>query len=126
MFELNSTSLKRLQGVHPDLVRVVKHAIEISPVDFVITEGLRGKQRQEELVKKGASQTLNSRHLTGHAIDVAAKVEGEISWNWAYYTTISKAMKQAAKELEVPIVWGGDWTTLKDGCHFELDRKKYG
>jgi peptidoglycan L-alanyl-D-glutamate endopeptidase CwlK len=25
----------------------------------------------------------------------------------------------------VPIVWGGDWRTFKDGPHFELDRRKY-
>ena len=115
----------RLNGVHPELVKVVKRAIQITEVDFMVTEGLRTKARQVELVKAGASRTMNSRHITGHAVDVAAMVGGKVRWDWALYPKIAKAMKQAADELDVMIVWGGDWKSFKDGPHFELDRRYY-
>lgn len=124
-YSLSQRSLRNLEGVHPDLVAVVERAIKITPVDFVVTEGRRSRQRQEELVRQGASQTLNSRHLTGHAVDVAALADGKVSWKWSYYEQIASAVKQAAEELGVPITWGGDWKSLKDGPHFELDRSKY-
>jgi peptidoglycan L-alanyl-D-glutamate endopeptidase CwlK len=110
-FVLSRLSLSRLEGVHPDLVKVVKRAIEITEVDFRVSEGLRTKARQAELVKSGASQTQNSRHLTGHAVDLDYK--------------IADAVKQAAKELNVPIEWGGDWKTFKDGPHFQLPWGSY-
>jgi peptidoglycan L-alanyl-D-glutamate endopeptidase CwlK len=119
-FSLNERSLRNLKGVKPELVEVVHRAAEISPVYFVVTEGLRTVQRQAELVAKGASKTMNSKHITGRAIDVAAFPNGKLSWEWKYYTVISQAFKQAAKELEVPIKWGGDWRTFKDAPHFEL------
>lgn len=121
---LSKRSLDNLKGVHPDLAAVVHRAIQITPVDFAVIEGLRTVTRQKELVAAGASKTMNSRHLTGHAVDLAAYVNG-IRWDWPLYDAIAVAVKQAAKELEVAIVWGGDWTTFKDGPHFELDRRKY-
>ena len=124
-FNFGERSLRNLRGVHPDLVAVARKALELSSVDFVVTEGLRTKERQAELMAAGASKTMNSRHLTGHAIDVAAVVAGGVRWDWPLYARIAIAMKQAAKELSVPIVWGGDWRTFKDGPHFELDRKRY-
>lgn len=124
-FRLSSRSLARLDGVHPDLIRVVKRAIQITPVDFGITEGLRTKERQKDLVDQGASRTLNSRHLTGHAVDVVAYVGSEVRWDWPLYPKIAAAFRQAAKEEGVPIIWGGDWPRLRDGPHFELDRKAY-
>lgn len=124
-FNLSARSRSRLVGVHPDLIKVVKRAIEITPTDFMITEGLRTPTRQAALVKAGASQTLNSRHITGHAVDIAAMVGREVRWDWPLYPPIAAAFKQAAKELSVPIVWGGDWRSLRDGPHFELDRKVY-
>lgn len=124
-FRLSSRSQARLDGVHPDLVRVVKRAIQITQVDFGITEGLRTKERQKELVAKGASRTMNSRHLTGHAVDVAAYIGSEVRWDWPLYPKIAAAFRQAAKEERVPITWGGDWPKLRDGPHFELDRKAY-
>lgn len=123
-FKLSKRSRDNLQGVHPDLVRVVERAIEITEVDFVVIEGLRTPARQAELVKAGASQTQNSRHLTGHAVDLAAWV-GTVRWDWPLYPRIAAAVKQAAKELGVPIEWGGDWTSFKDGPHFQLPRKAY-
>ena len=125
MFVLGSVSKNNLKGVHPDLVKVVERAISLTTVDFRVIEGLRSKQRQVELVNKGASKTLNSRHITGHAVDVAALVGGTIRWDWPLYDKIAKAFKQASKELNIPIVWGGDWKTFKDGPHFELDRNVY-
>ncbi len=124
-FVLSTKSRQRLAGVHPDLVRVVERAIALTPVDFVVTEGLRTVARQKTLVAAGASQTMNSRHITGHAVDVAALVGREVRWDWPLYAQISTAFKKAAAELGIPIIWGGDWKSLKDGPHFELDRKQY-
>lgn len=121
-FRLSARSRARLAGVHPALIAVVEAAIVRSPVDFMITEGLRTPARQAALVKAGASRTHKSRHLTGHAVDVAALVEGQVRWDWPLYGRIAEAFKTAALELKVPIVWGGDWRTLRDGPHFELDR----
>lgn len=132
---LDVRSLKRLEGVHSDLVAVVIRAAEISEQPFIITEGLRTIERQKKLVAAGASTTLRSRHLTGHAVDVAAFVDMDgsgdytsgdnIRWDWPLYSRIASAMKGAAFQLNIPIIWGGDWKTFKDGPHFELDRKQY-
>lgn len=119
-FELNARSLRRLKGVNPDMVEVVHRAAEICPVYFVVTEGLRTVKRQAELVARGASKTMNSKHITGRAIDVAAFPCGKLSWQWKHYLIISKAFKQAAEELDIRIRWGGDWKRFKDGPHFEL------
>lgn len=122
---LGRRSKQRLKGVHPDLVRVVKRAIEITEVDFAVLEGMRTIERQRELFNKGASKTLNSRHLTGHAVDLGAWVDGTISWDWPHYRKIADAMKQAAEELSVAINWGGDWDGFPDGPHFQLSWKEY-
>lgn len=122
--ELSQRDLTRLEGVHVDLVRVVRRAAELMPpdLDFIITEGLRTKEKQIQLVKVGASQTVHSRHLTGHAVDLAARVNGEVRWDWPLYDRIAAAMKTAAQELAIPLTWGGDWRSLRDGPHFELPR----
>lgn len=124
-FVLGSRSRAKLKGVHPDLVRVVELALTYSPHDFTITEGLRTVARQRELKAAGASQTMNSRHITGHAIDFAVLVGGKVRWDWPLYGQVAEAFKRAAKELNVPIIWGGDWRSLRDGPHVELDRKRY-
>jgi peptidoglycan L-alanyl-D-glutamate endopeptidase CwlK len=124
-FQLSSRSLAKLEGVHPDLVRVVKRALELSEVDFAVVEGLRTQARQRQLVQAGASQTMDSRHLTGHAVDLAPYIGGQIRWDWPPFYKIADAMKAAAKELGVSLNWGGDWTTLKDGPHWQLDRRFY-
>lgn len=123
-FALGAKSLARLEGVHPDLVRVVKRAIEITPIDFTVTEGLRTVDRQRALVAAGASQTMKSRHITGHAVDLAALVLGEVRWDWPLYAKLAGAMKAAAKEVAVPLEWGGDWK-MKDGPHFQLPWANY-
>ncbi|CAN5261619.1 M15 family metallopeptidase [soil metagenome] len=125
MSVLSRRSRDRLVGVHPALVAVVEAAIVRTPVDFMITEGLRTRERQAALVRAGASRTLNSRHLTGHAVDVCALIEGKVRWDWPLYPRIAGAFKAAALELDTPIVWGGDWPKLRDGPHFELDRRVF-
>lgn len=124
-FKLSNQSVGKLQGVHPDLRRVVARAIQISEIDFKVIEGRRSLVRQKELVAAGASQTLNSRHLTGHAVDLVALVNKKVRWDWPLYAIIAKAMKAAAKELNVPLEWGGDWKKFKDGPHFQLPFKQY-
>jgi peptidoglycan L-alanyl-D-glutamate endopeptidase CwlK len=115
-FKLSPRSLKALQGVHPDLVRVVQATIEISTVDFVVTEGLRTRERQTELVAAGASQTMASRHLVGadgfgHAVDLAAWV-GEVRWDMGLYYQIATAVQRASRSMSVPVRWGGAWVRL--------------
>ena len=124
-FRFSSRSLRNLEGVHPDLVAVAHRALQLTEIDFLVTEGLRTREKQIELVKAGASRTTRSRHLTGHAIDVAAWVAGGVRWDWPLYEEISRAFKQAAFELKVPIVWGGDWKSFRDGPHYELSRTEY-
>lgn len=124
-YTLGSRSRANLAGVHPELVRVVERAIERSEIDFTVTEGMRTATRQAQLLAAGASRTMQSRHLTGHAVDLAALVGGQVRWDWPLYARLAAAMKAAAAELGVALVWGGDWRTLKDGPHFELDRKVY-
>lgn len=119
-FKLSQRSLDRLKGVDEDLVSVVKRAIEITTVDFAVIEGLRTPERQKELMEKGFSQTLLSKHLVGRAVDLGAWVDNTVSWEKAPYLEIAKAMKQAAKELNVSIRWGGDFKSFFDGPHFEL------
>jgi peptidoglycan LD-endopeptidase CwlK len=122
-YVLGKRSKERLEGVHPDLVAVVERAIEISKVDFTVLEGVRTRERQKELFDKGASKTMNSRHLTGHAVDLAP---WPIDWNdLGRFRIMSEAVKMASVELEVPVTWGGDWRSFYDGPHFELDRKAY-
>lgn len=125
MHTLGPRSKQRLKGVHPDLVKVVERAIQITEVDFTVIEGLRTPERQKALVEAGASQTINSRHLTGHAVDLGAWVGDEVRWDWPLYHKIAAAMKEAARLEGVRIVCGADWRTFKDGPHFELDRKAY-
>lgn len=124
-FQLGKRSLQRLEGVHPDLVKVVKRAITITPIDFTVLEGLRTEEQQRENVRKGVSQTMKSRHLTGHAVDVVPLVNGDVSWDWKHYYPLAEAMKTAASQLGISIEWGGDWKTLKDGPHFQLPWAKY-
>lgn len=123
-FAFSQRSRRALEGVHPDLVRVAERALELTEVDFMVTEGVRSIERQRALVAARASRTMNSRHITGHAIDVAAWVGG-VRWDWPLYPRIAEAFKGAAAELGVPIVWGGDWPRFRDGPHFELDRDVY-
>ncbi len=124
-YSFGTKSSERLAQVHPDLQRVFNEAIKNSPLDFSITEGLRTKERQKELFSAGKSQTMNSRHLTGKAVDIAVLVDGQITWDFPKYQVVADHIKKVAKELKIDIVWGGDWQSFKDGPHFELHRSVY-
>ena len=121
-YSLGNKSLQTLEGVHPDLVAVVKLAITLTEQDFSVGEGLRSVERQKKLVAAGKSTTMNSRHITGHAVDLFPY---PVSWDWKYFHPIADAMKQAAKQLDVDLQWGGDWKSFPDGPHFQLSRKAY-
>jgi peptidoglycan L-alanyl-D-glutamate endopeptidase CwlK len=125
MFKLSQKSVDRLTGVHEDLVKIVNQAIKISPVDFAVLEGLRTLCRQRELYAAGATQTMNSRHLTGHAVDLVALVGGKACWHPRVYDKIAGAMFEVAAKNNVPLIWGGNWLTFKDCPHFELNRNFY-
>lgn len=124
-FRLGDRSRSRLRGVHPDLVGVVERAIQITEVDFTVLEGLRTLERQKQLLAAHATTTLRSRHLTGHAVDLGAWVNGEVRWDWPLYYKIADAMKAAAAEIRQPIEWGGDWRSFKDGPHWQLPWASY-
>lgn len=123
MFKFGVKSLERLKGVHPDLVKVVTRALELSSVDFSVSEGLRTKERQAELVKQGVSRTMNSRHITGHAVDLYPVSNPDNKWTPEDFAPIVKAMKEAAKELNISVVHGADWGW--DHPHHELNRALY-
>tara|TARA_Y100000389_G_scaffold48668_1_gene43981 strand:+ start:3105 stop:3557 length:453 start_codon:yes stop_codon:yes gene_type:complete len=110
-FKLSQRSLSRLEGVDDALVAVVQRAIEVTTIDFGVTEGLRTIERQQELVDRGASKTMKSKHLNGSAVDLVAYLGSRVSWELNLYDNIADAMKQAAMELDVAVRWGGAWTT---------------
>lgn len=138
---LGQRSLSRLEGLHPDLVRVVKKAADMSDLDFTVLEGLRSVDRQKQLMKQSATRTMNSRHITGHAVDLGAMVGGSVRWDWALYLKLAEVVRIAASRENVPIRWGGTWKLLSDiqgpitarilsrsfpdGPHFELPRSVY-
>ena len=122
---LSARSKKRIADIHPDLQKVIERAITLTEVDFTVLEGMRTKTRQKKLFKSGASSTMNSRHLTGHAVDLGAYIAGSVRWDWPLYYKIADAVKRAARELEINIEWGGDWKSFKDGPHFQLSWAEY-
>lgn len=152
-FRLSKRSEERLEGVHPDLVEVVRLAIQITPHDFGVSEGVRDLDRQRDLVRRGLSQTLDSRHLTGHAVDLVAMDGRSAVWDWPAYYVIADAMMTATRARDTALRWGGAWhvtdiretelpaeelssdyVTLRrsegrrpflDGPHFELPRAVY-
>lgn len=109
MYKLSKTSLKRLEGVDEKLVNVVKQAIEITTIDFGVIEGLRSLRRQKQLYANGATQTLNSKHIEGKAVDLVAYLGSRISWELNLYDNIADAIRIAAIENQVPIRWGAAW-----------------
>ena len=122
-FKLSARSRARLIGVHPDLVRVVERAITVTIFDFCVIEGVRTLAKQAEYYRKGKSMTMNSRHLTGHAVDLAPWVNGTIEWNSdAAWEGIADAMKSASGDLGISVEWGGDWQRFVDKPHFQLSR----
>lgn len=151
-FKLGTRSLAELKGVHPDLVAVVKRAIVLTVQDFSVHDGIRTLAEQQRLVAAGASQTLDSRHITGHAVDLVPYINGKLRWEWPPIYRIADAVRVAARENGTPIRWGGAWDVdftdstaspedlvsgyvgrrrksglraFIDGPHFELPRASY-
>lgn len=123
--KLNDKSQQKLFEVHEDLASVIYRAAEIGDIEFIVTEGLRTVEKQKQLVAKGASQTMRSRHLTGHAVDLAVIIDGEARWDWPLYHNLADIVKEAAYIEHIPIEWGGDWLKFKDGPHYQLPHSKY-
>lgn len=124
--ELNERSKNNLKGVNQklvDLVNLVAKNIDtdLPNYEFIITEGLRTKEKQKEMVEKGLSQTMNSKHLFGNAVDIAVVLNKNVTWNFEEYKKVANVFKKYAKILNLNLVWGGDWKTLKDGPHFEIN-----
>jgi len=111
-YNLSQKSLNELQGVDPRLVAVVKRAIQLTTVDFGVTEGLRSVETQKKYVAAGKSQTMKSKHIDGKAVDLVAYVDGKVSWELNLYDNIADAMAKAAKELGLPLKWGAAWNVL--------------
>lgn len=125
-YKLSAISDKNLNGVHQDLISVVRFALTLTSIDFRVIEGVRNMARQRQLVRNGKSQTLRSRHLTGHAVDIVPLINNQIPWeNWRAFEHVACAMKVSAVELNIPVKWGGDWINFKDGPHYELCRLTY-
>lgn len=129
-FRLSKRSQERLNGVHPDLIKVVYRALEVTKVDFSVIEGLRTVEKQKEYVAKGVSKTMASRHLTGHAVDLYPVGNPT---PWAKCKDVAEAMLRASSELGIAVRWGGDWDMdgdskderFYDGPHFELLKRDY-
>ena len=114
-FRLSQRSMDRLEGVHPDMTAVVERAIQLTKVDFGVTEGVRTLEKQKENVAAGRSQTMASKHLLqddgfSHAVDVVAYIGPDVSWELNVYDDICDAFKQAAEEIGVSIKWGAAWS----------------
>lgn len=109
MFELGKKSLAELDGVKPQLVRVVKRAIAISTIDFCVHDGIRTVEEQRRHVATGVSKTMNSDHLRGEAVDLVPWIEGKPRWWWPPIYQIAAAMHRAATELDIELQWGCVW-----------------
>lgn len=124
---LNERSIKNLKGVNQKLVDIVYLADKIleqknTGLGFIITCGLRTVEEQKRMVEIGASDTMDSKHLTGHAVDLAATVDGLVKWDWPLYAKLNEVMQEAAKKQGVKLGWGGYWKKPADGPHFQIDR----
>ena len=132
-FNLSHRSLAKLEGVNPQMVAVVQHAIKLTKVDFGVTEGLRSVERQKELVAAGKSQTMASKHIEGRAVDLVAYIGSDVAWELNLYDDIADAMKAAANKLGVPIRWGAAWHiddirqwngTMEDAMNAYIDLRR--
>ena len=124
-FHYSKVSLARLKTVDPRLQRLFLEVIKVTPIDVSIVCGKRSLEEQAAAVRSGASSTMNSRHLTGHAVDVAPFVGGGISWDWKYFDLLAPVVKRVARDLLIPVEWGGDWPnnppkSFRDGPHWQI------
>ena len=118
--ELSKLSLERLVGVDERLKAVVIECAARCPFPFNVSEGLRTVEQQREYVKQGKSRTMNSKHLTGKAVDLYPLTMNRKQVDWSRFEDLADLMFQVAKDQDTEIVWGGNWKTLVDKCHFEL------
>jgi peptidoglycan L-alanyl-D-glutamate endopeptidase CwlK len=132
-FKLSQRSLDRLEGVDDRLASVVKYAIAVTKVDFGVTCGLRTIEEQRQLVAKGASQTMRSKHIDGHAVDLVAYIGSRVSWELSLYDDIADAMKEGAQQVGLPIRWGAAWnipdlrdwqTTSEAAMNYYIDARR--
>lgn len=132
-FTLSSRSMGKLEGVKPELIQVVQDAIALTSVDFGVIQGLRTEAEQAELVAKGASQTMKSKHLTGDAVDLMGYLGGKGSWELTIYDEVADAMKAAAIKNDVGIRWGAAWTisdirewsgTMEEAMNSYIDERR--
>ena len=133
IFTLSQRSLSRLEGVKPRLVAVVKRAIELTTVDFGVTEGLRSMETQRKYLAQGKSQTLASKHLTGDAVDLVAYIDGQVCWELNVYDEVANAMREAAIEEGVALRWGAAWNipdirkwdgSMESAMNFYIDERR--
>lgn len=126
---LDKASLSLLRKCHPDLAKVIVRAEELAPGTFKVTETARTRERQAQLYKRGATRTMKSRHIPetskanpafAHAVDIVCLVDGKGRYDWPLFPRAAAVVKRAAKELKIPVEWGGDWPRFKDGPHFQL------
>ena len=128
-YKFSQRSIDNLKGVHPVLIAIAYRALALSPHDFGVVDGLRTAAEQKKLLEEGKTQVTRSKHLTGHAIDIAVWKDGKFTWHLPYYQEVSKAFLKAAAEFNAVLVWGGDWDgdgdmydhSFIDGPHFEID-----
>lgn len=125
-FTLSQKSIDTLNGVNGKLIAIVHDAIKISTVDFSVGEGLRTLERQSILVKSGKSKTMNSKHITGHAVDLWAFVNGKVSWDLKHYYDIADAMRDSAIKNGVILTWGAVWDKpLNNIKNTEIEPTRY-
>ncbi len=120
VMELSKLSLERLEGVDERLKAVVIECAARCPYPFNVSEGLRTKEQQREYVRQGKSRTMNSKHLTGKAVDLYPLTMNRKQVDWSRFEELADLMFQVASDQGVEIVWGGNWKTFVDKCHFEL------
>lgn len=152
VFVLNAGSKKELLRVHEALVSIVEKAVQLSVQEFAVHDGVRTIAEQQQMVQRGAAQTLDSRHVSGHAVDLVPYINGKLRWEWPPIYLIADAMRIGAQELKIPLRWGGAWdvdftnstelpqdlvsnyvarrkkqglSAFIDGPHFELLRSQY-
>lgn len=123
-FKFSTRSKNNLSVIHPDLIRVAELALELTPRDFIITEGLRTVERQRQLMREGKSKTMNSAHISGHALDMVPC--SPVSWNRKDFESVVDAFKRAADHLGILIECGHDWASFPDSPHIQLHSKEYG
>jgi len=136
-FRLSQRSLRRMEGVEPDLVNLVRLAIERTPVDFGVAwmGGMRTPEEQNQLFKDGYSTKDGyeklSKHQFGEAVDLQVFVGGSAVQSEKMQYIVAGVMFSCAAELGITLRWGGDWNmnsdirdnVFNDLYHFELVRR---